>query len=66
MTGKIFQLDLFRSEKENQHELEMKQLKSSTQRGIRALFARSNELEYVVLEMHKKIERLENEVFKNG
>jgi len=65
MSGKTFQFDLFREEKLERQVAEDQDFKKSTMKCIRGLFRRNNELEFVVLEMHKKIEKMQQEVFRN-
>lgn len=43
-----------------------KEYKDSIERRFRGLYARYNEAEYIILEMHKKIEKLEAQVYKNA
>lgn len=66
MSGKVIQLDMFMTEVAQQKQLENEELKKVLSKSIRGLFARYNELEYVILEMHKKIERLESQAYANG
>lgn len=59
MAGKVYQLDAFRSEQD----IINKEFKDITERSIRGLFARHNETEYVVLEMHKQLRKLQEFVY---
>jgi hypothetical protein len=54
MSGKLVQLDLFRNEKAIADE----EFKKMTAKSLRGLFARYNEIEYIILEMHKRVEKL--------
>ena len=66
MSLKTVQLDLFVKEKELQEVLQQEQFKKNVSKSIRGLFARYNEIEYIVLDMHRKIDRLSEEKFKNA
>lgn len=63
---KTVQLDIFLKEKELQEALQQEQFKKNVSKSIRGLFARYNEIEYIILEMHRKIDRLSEETFKNA
>lgn len=65
MTATAVQLDLFVNEEIQREKLEQAEFKKNVTKSIRGLFARYNEIEYAILEMHKKIERLNESVYIN-
>lgn len=62
MSQKIYQIDMFRSEEK---ELKEEEFKKRVDKSLRGLFARYNEMEYVILELHKKLERLEEKAYQS-
>lgn len=60
----IVQLDLFINEAAQRELLEERQYKKMMEKSVRGLYARYNELEFTILEMHKRIERLNEHCFK--
>ncbi len=58
MASKAVQLDFFINEDIVTKRLEEEQFKKIVTKSIRGLFARHNETEFVVLEMHKRIDQL--------
>jgi hypothetical protein len=61
MSAKPIQLDLFINEKVQLQALEHEEFKKKTTNSIRGLFARYNEVEYILLELSKKLDRLVEE-----
>lgn len=55
MSTKVVQLDLFR-----QHDDEFKK---RAEKSIRGLFARYNDLEFLVLEMHKRLDKMSEDLY---
>jgi len=66
MAGKVIQLDIFRNAEMERQNVEQEEFKKNTVKSIRGLFARYNEMEFMFLEVHKNMQRLNEEVFKNG
>lgn len=62
MSQKIYQIDMFRND---EIQLKEEEFKKRTDKSLRGLFARYNEMEYVILEMHKKLEKLEESAYKS-
>ena len=60
----IAQLDLFINEQRQREVEENEQHKETVKRSLKGLFARYNEMEFVLLHMNKKLDRLNDEVFK--
>ena len=65
MSGKIIQLDMFVAEKTQLIALEQDELKKIVTKSIRGLFARYNELEYTMLEMQNRLDRISQVAFKD-
>lgn len=63
MSGKLIQLDLFINQEMTQKNLEDEQFKKMTKKSFRGLFARYNEMEYVILEMNKRIDKLCDDMY---
>lgn len=63
--GKFIQLDLFAQQKELQNKTADDDFKKNVTRSVRGLFARYNELEFTILDLHKKIERLNDVTFRS-
>ncbi len=64
MSGRIVQFDLFANEKILQQNMEEQQFKKNITKSIRGLFARYNEMEIAILDMHKRLDRVSEETFK--
>ncbi|HEY5236134.1 MAG TPA: hypothetical protein VIJ14_08155 [Rhabdochlamydiaceae bacterium] len=62
----LVQLDLFRDALKQQENIELEEFKKSATKCIKGLFARHNEMEFLVFEMHKKIDKLQEEVYRHG
>ena len=60
----IVQLDLFINEERQREMLESEDHKKMVTRSLKGLFARYNEMEFVLLQMNKKLDRLNDTVFK--
>ena len=56
--NRVIQLDLFVKEKDKLEQLRQEESEIALKRNFRAAFYRINELENVVLEQQKKLERL--------
>lgn len=65
MSGKVIQLDLFREEEQQRQVIAHEDFKKSTTKCIKGLFARYNDLEFLVLEMHRKLEKIQEDVYRN-
>jgi hypothetical protein len=66
MAGKIVQLDLYTSEQEKKRVMDNEEFKKMVVKSIRGLFARYNEVEFAVLEMHKRIDQLTEAMINHG
>lgn len=64
MANKIYQLDLFAKEKELAMQLEHEEFKKMVTKSFRGLFARYNEIEFAMLEMHKRIDNLSECIYE--
>lgn len=65
MVTKLVQPDFFAQEKHELQSLRLEEFKGVATKSIRRLFSRCNELELLVIEMHRHLDRLTEEVFKN-
>jgi hypothetical protein len=66
MAGKIVQFDMFKTEKEQAMQLEMEEFKKMVVKSFRGLFARYNEIEFAMLEMHKRIDNLSESIYEKA
>lgn len=63
MSGKMVQLDMFVSQSTQQKAIDDEEFKKSTRKSIKGLFARYNEMEYILLEMNKTLDKLCDNVY---
>lgn len=60
MAGKVVQMDFFAKEKLEYQLLEFEDFKKLTEKSIRGLYARYNEIERIVLEMNANMSNLKD------
>lgn len=66
MATEVIQLDLFINEREQLAKLEEDQFKKNVAKSIRGLFARYNEVELLVIDLHRRMDRMTDIALKEA